>query len=169
MLTSLAALKTISIVLLVVVVALAGASPVFAYDGLEINPASACQGTEVVVYFSDAMGSLNTIVISSDPDGLSIQFDPKTDCHKAPYRCEFVVDESASCGQYTVTLTNYKGDQARIIGSILFEVPSKCCAGPVGGCVQPVNTFGLIAPWFAVVGLVGCIGTAVLVAKKRRQ
>jgi hypothetical protein len=45
--------------------------------------------------------------------------------------------------------------------------PQECCA--VGGCVQPVNTFGLIAPWVAVVGLVGCIGTVVVVAKKRQS
>jgi len=41
--------------------------------------------------------------------------------------------------------------------------------GAVGGIVIPVNTFAVLAPWLAVIGLVGCIGTVVVVAKKRRQ
>jgi hypothetical protein len=32
---------------------------------------------------------------------------------------------------------------------------------------MPANTFAIAAPWLAVIGLVGCIGTAVVVAKKR--
>jgi len=39
---------------------------------------------------------------------------------------------------------------------------------PVGGIVIPANNFAIVAPWLAVIGLVGCIGTAVVVAKKRR-
>jgi len=39
----------------------------------------------------------------------------------------------------------------------------------VGGVVIPVNTFAVLAPWLAVIGLVGCIGTVVVVAKKRRR
>lgn len=42
-------------------------------------------------------------------------------------------------------------------------------AVPVGGVVIPVNVFAVLAPWLAVIGLVGCIGTVVVVAKKRRQ
>jgi len=43
-----------------------------------------------------------------------------------------------------------------------------CPAAAVGGIVTPVNAFTLLAPWLAVTGLVGCIGTVVVVAKKRR-
>jgi hypothetical protein len=39
---------------------------------------------------------------------------------------------------------------------------------PVGGVVIPANAFVLISPWLAVIGLVGCIGTVVVVAKKRQ-
>ena len=39
---------------------------------------------------------------------------------------------------------------------------------PVGGFVESVNTFALLSPWVAVIGLVGCIGTVAVVAKKRR-
>jgi hypothetical protein len=42
-------------------------------------------------------------------------------------------------------------------------------SGPVGGVMEPVNTFALISPWLAVIGLVGCIGTVVVVAKKRQS
>ena len=41
-------------------------------------------------------------------------------------------------------------------------------AAAVGGVVMPLNTFAVLAPWLAVIGLVGCIGV-VVVAKKRRQ
>jgi len=40
---------------------------------------------------------------------------------------------------------------------------------PVGGIVTPVDTFAILGPWLAVIGLVGCIGTIVVLAKKRRQ
>ena len=39
---------------------------------------------------------------------------------------------------------------------------------PVGGIVEPVNKLAVLAPWLAVIGLVGCIGTVVVVAKKCR-
>jgi len=39
----------------------------------------------------------------------------------------------------------------------------------VGGIVLPANLFADISPWLAVIGLVGCIGTLVLVAKKRQS
>jgi hypothetical protein len=42
-------------------------------------------------------------------------------------------------------------------------------APPVGGFVTPVNTFAVLAPWLAVIGLVGCVGTAVVVVRKRQS
>ena len=39
----------------------------------------------------------------------------------------------------------------------------------VGGVVMPTNMFALLSPWLAVIGLVGCIGTAAVVAKKREK
>ena len=40
---------------------------------------------------------------------------------------------------------------------------------PVGGVVIPANNLAIAAPWLAVIGLVGCIGTVAVVAKKRRE
>jgi hypothetical protein len=39
----------------------------------------------------------------------------------------------------------------------------------VAGAVIPVSTFAVLAPWLAAIGLVGCIGTVFVIAKKRRQ
>jgi len=39
----------------------------------------------------------------------------------------------------------------------------------VGGVVLPANTFALVAPWLAVIGLVGCIGIAAMIVKRRRS
>jgi WD40 repeat protein len=48
-----------------------------------------------------------------------------------------------------------------------FSTP--CCGvEAVGGTAMPVNILATLGPWLVVVGLVGCIGTAVVVAKKRR-
>lgn len=40
--------------------------------------------------------------------------------------------------------------------------------GPVGGVLVPANTLTLLSPWLALIGFVGCIWTAVVVARKRR-
>jgi hypothetical protein len=42
---------------------------------------------------------------------------------------------------------------------------------PVGGIVTPTNTLAVLGPWLAVIGLVGCVGTIVVVAKswKKRE
>jgi hypothetical protein len=39
----------------------------------------------------------------------------------------------------------------------------------VGGAVLPANTLAILGPWLAVIGVVGCIGTIVVIAKKRRS
>ena len=41
------------------------------------------------------------------------------------------------------------------------------CPSPVGGVMMPVSTFAILGQWLALIGLVACIGTVVLVTKKR--
>ena len=183
----LAGYKGIWIVLLIVVVALAGVSPAFAQPDetvISFTPAAACPGATVTFTlsaFTDIVGGgisiaavsplgTSTVVLSSNPDGLTTD---TPSCVSEDFgasfsrSCTFVVSESASCGHYTVIVgENTGGPFNRVLGSGTFDVAGSCCA--VGGCVQPVNTFGLIAPWLAVIGLVGCISTVVAVAKKRR-
>jgi hypothetical protein len=182
----LAGYKTISMVLLIVLVALAGVSPVFAQEIITLTPAAACPGETVTVtrlvpddlvgggISIAAVSPLNdgteTIVLSSDPGGLiaeqecgvvTADFDTV-----GPVQCTFLVSESA-CGHYTVTVASLFDEERTLIGSATFNVPSTCCPA-VGGCVQPVNTFALLSPWLTAIGLIGCIGTVVVVAKKRR-
>jgi hypothetical protein len=42
-------------------------------------------------------------------------------------------------------------------------------APAVGGVVIPANTLAVLGPWLAVIGLVACVGTAVVIVKKRRS
>jgi hypothetical protein len=42
-------------------------------------------------------------------------------------------------------------------------------APPVGGVAIPANTLAILGPWLAVIGVVGCIGTIVVIAKKRQS
>jgi hypothetical protein len=190
----LAGLKTISILFLIVLVALAGGSPVFARDGstfpITLTPTAACPGATVSISANipippDVVGGGISIaavsplgiaaVVSSDPDGLIAEQECGLvrDTTVGTVLCTFVVSESASCGRYTVTVTLPVDDFALTVddlgpsGSGIFDVAGSCCPA-VGGCVQPVNTFALLSPWLAVIGLVGCIGTVAVVAKKRR-
>jgi len=166
----LAGYKTISLALLIVLVMLVCVSPVLAGPSLPLafDPPAACPGTTVTVTFPTpdivgggisvaAVSPLNSKPIwTSSPAGLITN----PECDLVTGTCTFVVSESATCGlSYGVTLTlgvfySYSGQ---------FDVT--CC--PVGGCVQPVNAFALLSPWLAVIGLVGCIGAVVVVAKKR--
>ena len=176
--------KTISMVLLVVLVALAGVSPVFAPRSITFDPPAACPGETVTIFayipVSDVVGGgisiaavsrldgVVTIVLSSDPGGLIANggCSPVQAAALGNVKCAFVVSESATCGgHYTVTVTIPEDGLGPSVSGP-FDVPSTCC--PVGGCVQPANTFALVSPWLGVIGLVGCIGV-VMVAKKRRS
>jgi hypothetical protein len=175
----LAGYKTISMGLLIVLVALAGISPVFTQDEIHLTftPPAACPGERVtftlprddivgggisIAAVSRLDGAI-TVVLSSDPAGLIAE--PNCGVPDLGIECSFVVSESASCGHYTVTATLALDSGLSVSGP--FDVAGPCCAA-VGGCVQPANTFALLSPWFALIGLVGCIGTAVVVSRKRR-
>jgi hypothetical protein len=166
----LAGYKTISILSLVVLVALAGGSPAFATDGafITLDPAAACPGAMVIVRGNipfDSNGDLIFPRLYSVPIGLV----PGTRYKCLPATgednivCSFSVSESASCGRYEVIVTLENIGSA----SAVFDVAGPCCPA-VGGCVQPVNTFAMLSPWLAAIGLIGCIGTVAVVAKKRQ-
>ena len=173
-----ASYKTISIMLLVVLVALAGVSPVFARPPITFDPPAACPGQTVTIsnipIFADVVGGGisvaamspldGPVVLSSDPVGLTASHPQSCVAQDSSLKCTFVVSESAKCGHYTVTVTLVV-DTSNPSVSGPFDVAGPCCA--VGGCVQPVNTFALLSPWLAVIGLVGCMGAVVVVAKKR--
>jgi hypothetical protein len=169
--------------LLIVLVALAGVSTVFTQDEIHLTftPPAACPGERVTfaipgfITFTTgtvtdvvgggisvaAMSRLDGPILSSDPVGLIAS----PECSLEKGECTFVVSESARCGRYTVTYTEENNFGLSVSG--IFDVAGPCCA--VGGCVQPVNTFALVSPWLVAIGLIGCIGTVVVVAKKREK
>lgn len=60
-------------------------------------------------------------------------------------------------------------DEDTIAGQITDPIGAGFAGAPVGGFIEPVNAFAVLSPSLAVIGLVGCIGVVVVVAKKRRQ
>lgn len=174
--------RTTSILLLMILVGLAGISPVFANEeGFIFTPPAACPGERVTFPFpivDDVVGggigvaavsplvAPTLVSVDSDPVGLVAVGSPE--CSVGKSICTFVISESARCGHYTVAVTfEFAFDgRARVTVYGPFDVPATCCPA-VGGCVQPVNTFALLSPWLAAIGIVGCIGTAIVIAKKR--
>jgi hypothetical protein len=60
--------------------------------------------------------------------------------------------------------------EVRIEGFVELNVDDfdlEACPAAVGGVVMPLNNLVMLSPWLAVIGVVGCIGTVVVVAKKR--
>ena len=149
---------------------------------LVLDPASGCPGTMVRVFLPEDGTILvdgGPLKLLSEPEGLIADYQCASIASyqggngglgTASYQatndqqvaiCNFRVSESASCGTYIVLL----GYEEKPFGEAGFEL---LCACAVGGCVQPVNSFALLSPWLAILGLVGCIGTIVVVAKRRR-
>ena len=75
---------------------------------------------------------------------------------------------SISCDGGTLAVGHYPFTTAYLLDT---GYSSPCCGEvePVGGAVMPVNTLATLGPWLVVVGLVGCIGTVVVVAKKPKN
>jgi hypothetical protein len=146
-------LKRLSLPLLVVLVMLAGTSPAFA-NGLTLTPKHSCRGTKVL-----CEGAPYPLLSSSPPGLIGSQ-----SCQRelgGGYSCIFAVSGSAPSGSYTVSSCL---DETCSTGTFTVD---PCPA--VGGVVMPVDTFAVLGPWLAVIGLVGLIGTVVLVARKRHD
>lgn len=164
-----AGLKAIAIMALIVVVALAGVSPAYGAS-LEVAPTTGCPGTAVTLLATGPSSS-----ISLQTGGPVELFAEDGSCQVSvnggvTLGCAFVISESVCSGSYTITFTS--GSESV---TAYFYVLSTCSGvqpcevgAPVGGFIQPVNTFALLSPWLAVVGVVGCISAAVVVTKKRR-
>jgi hypothetical protein len=62
--------------------------------------------------------------------------------------------------------------EVRIEGFVELNVDDfdlEACTTAVGGVVMPTDTLAILGPWLAVIGLVGCVGTIVVVAKKHEK
>jgi hypothetical protein len=169
--------KTASLLFLIFLLALAGSSPVFGVDGaiIELTPPSGCPNDSVIVYaeFPSPPPSFTAhVTFTSAPYGLLSELGTCIDLvdDTIGVSCPFTVPESACARACTVTASLTTDGTVVDSVSASFEVPSTCgraCA--VGGGVQPVNKLTTLSPWLAVIGLVGCISAAVVVAKKRQS
>jgi hypothetical protein len=73
-------------------------------------------------------------------------------------------------GLYTVQFIREDSEGQLLISEAEFQVGyDGSNESPVGGVISPVNTLAVLAPWLVVIGLVGCIGTVVVVAKPWRK
>lgn len=163
-----------SLLLLTVLVVLAGTSPVLGRDGafIVLTPTEGCPGTEVTLTLFLAGPLPNDFHLSSNPIGLFEEVICRGQANgETTVTCTLTILQSACLGHNTITASVSEGQIVESV-SASFEVPSTCpgvrsCAA-VGGCVEPVNKLSVLSPWLAVIGLVGCIGTVVVVAKKRQ-
>jgi hypothetical protein len=71
-------------------------------------------------------------------------------------------------GQYCAISNNHDTDNTSVPVSFAVGPAPPPTVAPVGGVVMPANTFALVAPWLAVIGLVGCIGVVGVVVKRHR-
>ena len=130
---------------------------------ITITPSSGPMGTLVAVTVPAAFSLSDTsCTISSKPSGLIS--DPTcllSGGERGQTASASFTVACAPAGEYTITVTGNPMDDQR---SIEFLNEGGSC--PVGGVVMPVNTLAILGPWFAVIGLVGCIGTVVVVTKK---
>jgi hypothetical protein len=52
---------------------------------------------------------------------------------------------------------------------IAVQLEPTTSTAPVGGVVMPANMFAIAAPWLAFIGLVGCVGTVVVVSNRCKK
>jgi len=62
----------------------------------------------------------------------------------------------------------YRGIWRLIAVTLVPAAAPTLVSGPVGGFMEPVNKLAVIAPWLAVIGIVGCCICTIVVVKKRR-
>lgn len=103
------------------------------------------------------------------------------DCAGTPLRTETPVEDASGYYVYTLAVDPayfpvgqycaYSKDPYLLVVSpaVPFAVIAHVTiSAPVGGFMEPVNKLVVLAPWLAVISLVGCIGTVVVVTKKCR-
>jgi len=131
--------------------------------GITLSPSFGPAGTIVQVTGVGFDPEPTNCIISSSPSGLisnAVCMLSGGDIVSA----SFTVG-CAPAGPYTITVTDSIYHTPSYEGS--FNNEGGTCA--VGGIVEPVNTFALVSPWLAVIGVVGCICTAIVVAKPRKK
>jgi hypothetical protein len=148
-----------AVAVLAVVLALSSMHSAFAIK-LSLDPTCGPYATEVTLVVTEFTNYLNVGVAMCSPE------DPGLPCQEAG-PCTYDVNglPTLTCvfpaPLFPIMLLVTEGDES---ASVIF---TDCPA--VGGLVTPVNTLAILGPWLAIIGLVGCISTVVVVAKKRRS
>jgi hypothetical protein len=163
-------MRSASLLAVAVLVVVAVALPIqsaFAALTLDINPNPVVLGGSITFSGTGANPGVQIDVgiwqASDQCEG-----SPQTDAtgnadNSGNYQITF--SPSLSVGQYGAQVA-YLGAASPCVAFAVIEAPP---APPpaVGGVVMPANTLSILAPWLAVIGLVGCIGTVVVATKKR--
>ena len=88
---------------------------------------------------------------------------------------QITFSSSLSVGQYVAqTVANVPPlyPKSPCVAFTVIEAPPVLPPAPppaVGGVVMPANTLAVLSPWLVAISLVGCIGTIVVIRKKRHQ
>jgi hypothetical protein len=85
------------------------------------------------------------------------------------YSYSSIDTSTLSVGSYCVRAGSSSGGPNSAVDLPLTVIPAAPAPTAVGGVVMPANNPAIVAPWLAIIGLVGCISTVVVVAKKRRS
>lgn len=86
------------------------------------------------------------------------------------YSYSSIDTSTLSVGSYCVRAGSSSGGPNSAVDLPLTVIPAAPVAPTaVGGVVMPTNTLALVSPWLAIIGLVGCVGAAIVVARKRRS
>jgi len=120
------------------------------------------------------IGQANLVPPSSTPTQWTVNISPTVPNNLEYIELSFVAGfliNPSSPGVYTwgpSTATPSEGSSVPMNPKPGFtnQVDITICA--VGGYIEPVNRLAVLGPWLAVIGLVGCISTVVVIAKKRR-
>lgn len=144
-------LRLLTVAVLALVLALSSTHNAFAtINSVSLEPRCGPPGTGgiLAVTFTGSVPEIQTY-----PD-LPLGCDEDTEV----MGCWFTVPEGVD--RITITITENDAP-SRVLA---LDVPRPT----VGGFIEPVNKLALLSPWLALIGLVGCIGTLVVVAKKHR-
>lgn len=177
--------RLLGVAVLAVLLAASSFSPVFASGYIAIHKVTTNGDTTTWFYFdTDGPGLGGTFILvggaSNSFSGPASGWFPEgeytftedvpagwvlagVDCADTEFNS--VADFDYIPGGVTITLSGCGAEGC----SVLIDCTFTNSPAAVGGVVTPTNMFAIVAPWLAVIGLLGCIATVAVVVKKRRQ
>ena len=144
--------RLFAVAVLAVVLALASVQGAFAtITSVSMEPGCGPPGTTVELHVTAT--AQFSVLFDPEPEDLSCRYNSEG----VTMDCVFTVPEGVH--KTTITIVEQQGaSRVLTFGD---------CPAAVGGVAEPVSMVALVSPWLALIGLVGCIGTIVVVSKKR--